>query len=198
MNKKSTLSLGDNLETALKLKIFKERSAMTSRCPQGSSFLSDNGKKNLKNKVVFQKKDYTDNLSEEEKLALKRKLDERKRRKLKRKKSIIVISWLKNRYPKCFGGNEILPLKIGIREDISADLPSDAPVSKCGIRNALSFYTRCYPYWKALVNHDYRYDLQGNPVELISKKHLEDAEAKLLVFLSNRTVSKKKKNVVSF
>lgn len=189
MRKKPTLSLENSLEASLKLKILKEKAAkFSSSSSKEFSFTL----KKQKVKANFSQKFNLDELSEEQKLALKRKMDERVRRKIKRRKCIATINWLKVRYPKCFGMREILPLKVGIQKDIIADLPSDVSISKCAIRKALSFYTRCYPYWRALVNHDHRYDLQGNPTELISKKHLDDAEAKLLLFLSNKTPGKAK------
>jgi ProP effector len=86
------------------------------------------------------------------------------------------IDKLAELFPNCFFRDNHLrrPLKIGIRDDITARHPD----LRAGlIVGALKTYTRCVPYWDALKNGAARIDLDGHPAGGVT---LEDAQHALV------------------
>jgi ProP effector len=83
------------------------------------------------------------------------------------------VDQLATLYPPCFFREHELrrPLKIGIREDISAQHPELQPSV---IDSASQNYTRCVPYWSTLKAGAARIDLDGNSAGQVT---LEDEQA---------------------
>eukprot|EP01099_Mayorella_cantabrigiensis_P005737 TRINITY_DN463_c1_g5_i1.p4 TRINITY_DN463_c1_g5~~TRINITY_DN463_c1_g5_i1.p4 ORF type:complete len:188 (+),score=9.15 TRINITY_DN463_c1_g5_i1:4754-5317(+) len=97
---------------------------------------------------------------------------EKSREKLEEAKS-----WLQKTFPKAFDFQDPKPLKAGIHHDMP-DL--EAPVSRTQRARAIRAYVCSPGYLKAVANGQWRYDLNGEPVEKIRPEQRDHAEKKLL------------------
>ena len=72
-----------------------------------------------------------------------------------------ALAFLCEALPKCFSTENPKPLKIGILEDVAAELGKEAPYSKTRLRRAIQFYCGSNKYLKATANGGHRVDLDG-------------------------------------
>lgn len=87
-------------------------------------------------------------------------------------------SWLQKTFPKAFDFQEPKPLKVGIHHDI---LGLEAPISHTQRARAIRAYVGSPGYLKAVANGQWRYDLNGEPVEEILQEQKTRAEEKLFL-----------------
>jgi ProP effector len=91
-----------------------------------------------------------------------------------------VIEFLAEKFPKSFTvKGEAKALKVGIFNDIAAQLEEQDPVSKTQVRHALRRYTNSWRYLEAVVKGGSRIDLEGNDVEALTDEHIQHAQAQL-------------------
>jgi len=114
------------------------------------------------------------------------------------KKRKILSNYLAERWPETFNYNEPKPLDIGTREKILASTESED--EKKLLMTAINAYCRRLPYILSIINHTYRYDLNGNESQLITDKekahalqHQANVKAKRKIKLRNRQKQKKEK-----
>ena len=88
-----------------------------------------------------------------------------------------VQQWLSQQWPALFDLQNPKPLKINIAHDIYPAL--EPPLSKTQVRSALKAYTQRTAYLQALIQQDWRYDLQGQPIEPIEQAHKDYAGQQL-------------------
>ena len=81
-------------------------------------------------------------------------------------------AWLELTYPNAFNFNEPKPLKLGIERDL---LDPSSPCSKNQLRKCLRVYCASRGYLKAIVEGNWRYDLNGEKVEEIIQEHKDHA-----------------------
>ena len=79
-----------------------------------------------------------------------------------------ILAYMQEHFPQCFAGKDILPLALGIHNQIFA--LGDLPFSLRKIRQFLQKYTHSKEYRKTLIAGNDRYDLHGRP----TSKILED------------------------
>lgn len=106
-----------------------------------------------------------------------------------------VLSFLQERYPKCFFlQGKAKPLKIGIFQDLASDLAADSSaselVSKRALRICLRHYTGSWRYLACVKEGASRVDLHGNDVEPVEAEHASHAQQQLLE--SKKRVADKK------
>jgi len=75
--------------------------------------------------------------------------------------------WMEATFPKSFNFQSPVPLKHHIHKDIKAQ---ESPVSYRQRLKVLKAYLYSYGYLKAILEGEWRHDLEGNPVEPISKE----------------------------
>ena len=91
-----------------------------------------------------------------------------------------VIEFLAEKFPASFSvKGEAKALKIGIFNDIAAQLTDEDPVSKTQVRHALRRYTNSWRYLEAVVKGGQRVDLEGQDVEALTSEHVQHAEQQL-------------------
>ncbi len=91
----------------------------------------------------------------------------------KRISSKELIAYLAEKFPACFSLEGVAkPLKIGIFQDLAAELAEDETVSKTRLRQALRHYTSSWRYLKSIKAGSFRIDLAGKEAEKI-----DDAQA---------------------
>lgn len=91
-----------------------------------------------------------------------------------------VIEFLANKFPQSFSiKGAAKPLKIGIFNDIAAELTDEDPVSKTQVRHALRRYTNSWRYLEAVEKGGMRVDLVGADVEALTNEHIEHAKSQL-------------------
>ena len=91
-----------------------------------------------------------------------------------------VLEFLYQEFPNCFKQKEgIKPLKVGIFKDIAERIEGSEKVSKTQVRQALRKYTSHWRYLEAVVNNEYRVDLDGNQAEKVEQEHVEHAKLRL-------------------
>lgn len=91
-----------------------------------------------------------------------------------------VIEFLAEKFPKSFTvKGEAKALKVGIFNDIAAQLEEQDPVSKTQVRHALRRYTNSWRYLEAVVKGGSRIDLEGNDVEALTEEHIQHAQVQL-------------------
>lgn len=83
-----------------------------------------------------------------------------------------VLVQLGQLYPKMFG-EQVLPLKRGIYQDLVAAHPSDLDVT--GLKVALGLHTRSYRYLNVVSQGIARHNLQGAEVEAMAPEHVHHA-----------------------
>tara|TARA_R110001583_G_scaffold118683_1_gene270141 strand:- start:48 stop:515 length:468 start_codon:yes stop_codon:yes gene_type:complete len=86
-----------------------------------------------------------------------------------------AVTLISELYPDTFNRNAVKPLKIGIQEDLLAELK--LPQGK--IKRALASYVRAPQYYKSLVAEADRIDLKGEPAGKVSSEEAEHAKAML-------------------
>ncbi len=106
------------------------------------------------------------------------------------------LEWLKQNFPKVFANDpkNIKPLKIGIAQDIFAELDKfeEPPISRKQCRLALRYYANQVDYIKTiLVPGNYRIDLEGNKVGMVSEKEAGSLKAKLIKQLNQKKQQQK-------
>lgn len=98
--------------------------------------------------------------------------------KLTNQKETLVF--LQQKYPKCFfGDNKVKPLKIGIFQDLAADLEELELVSKRLLRMSLRHYTSSWRYLASVKSGVARIDLSGVEGELVEQQHADHAAEQL-------------------
>ncbi len=91
-----------------------------------------------------------------------------------------VIEFLTVKFPKSFTlKGDVKPLKVGIFNDIAAQIAEDDPVSKTQVRHALRRYTNSWRYLEAVVKGGQRVDLEGNDAEPLTEEHVQHAQVQL-------------------
>ena len=98
----------------------------------------------------------------------------------KLKNSKEVIAYLAERFPQCFiADGEAKPLKIGIFQDLAAQLGEDPKVSKTLLRTALRQYTSSWRYLHGLKAGQTRVGLEGEACGELTEEHVEHAKGAL-------------------
>lgn len=91
-----------------------------------------------------------------------------------------ALAFLCRKYPKCFFlEGPVKPLKIGIFQDLAADIGDCELVSKRLLRMSLRHYTSSWRYLGAVKAGTARIDLQGNEGEAVEEQHAEHASEQL-------------------
>jgi len=80
--------------------------------------------------------------------------------------------WLEATYPKAFNFKEPKPLKLGIELEL---LVASSPYSKSQLRKCLRAYCTSRGYLKAIVEENWRYNLNGEQMEGIIQEHKDHA-----------------------
>ncbi len=102
-----------------------------------------------------------------------------------------IISHLVAKYPACFTlEGPAKPLKIGIFQELAAELSDDDKVSKTQLRQALRHYTSSWRYLKAIKLGSHRINLAGEDAELIDEEQANHA-AKTLKESQDKFANKK-------
>jgi ProP effector len=98
--------------------------------------------------------------------------------KLSNQKETLV--YLQTKYPKCFFAEGLVkPLKIGIFQDLVADLEEADVISKRLLRASLRHYTSSWRYLAAVKTGQARVDLQGEEGDAVEQQHAEHAAEQL-------------------
>lgn len=79
--------------------------------------------------------------------------------------SVRVIQYLQKTYPKVFNPSQFKPLKKGIIKDILKH--AEFPFSEKCLQEALHIYIFSSRYLKCFQIYSERYDLEGNPCDII-------------------------------
>lgn len=119
--------------------------------------------------------------------ALGARAKEEEEQKEKREKNQQALAWLETTFPNCFNRKNPKPLKRHIEIDIIPCLPE--AISKSRLRQALRVYTSQSAYHKAVVEGEYRYNLEGQQEEALEASHKEFSKTFLR---QKQKVSKKK------
>lgn len=93
-----------------------------------------------------------------------------------------ALSWLAKKFPEAFDNQyRIRPLKIGVMEDILdyAEEARLAGISKTKLREAVVLFTRRVDYLTCLKAKEYRIDLFGQPIEIVSDEDAAAASEKI-------------------
>lgn len=91
-----------------------------------------------------------------------------------------TLAFLAERFPKCFVlKGEVKPLKIGIFQDLAADVAETELVSKRLLRMSLRHYTSGWKYLASVKEGSHRIDLQGNDGNKVEAEHAEHAAEQL-------------------
>lgn len=101
---------------------------------------------------------------------------------------------LYERYPKAFiREGEIKPLKIGILEDLKADVPKMEGMSVSKLRGAVRLYTTRLRYLYGVKEGNMRIDLEGNPTEAVTPEHEAYAKERFLEISQKRKEAREKR-----
>ena len=105
-----------------------------------------------------------------------------------------VIEYLAERFPQCFSvKGDAKPLKIGIFQDIAAQLSEEEPISKTSLRAALRKYTSSWRYLASVQEGTQRVDLAGADAGVIEAEHAEHAQTQLAESKKRAAENRKKK-----
>ena len=105
-----------------------------------------------------------------------------------------VVNYLVEKFPECFiAEGEAKPLKIGIFQELAAELKDDPKVSKTILRSALRQYTASWRYLHGLKAGAIRIDLKGNPCGELEQEHIDHAK-QTLKESKERAFARKKAN----
>ncbi|WP_176227940.1 ProQ/FINO family protein [Cedecea sp. NFIX57] len=81
-----------------------------------------------------------------------------------------AVSLFSQAWPELFEGQQLRPMKKGIREDVLADIAARSPgVSRKQVRRALLSLTRSEAYVATLVSGSPRFGLDGQPVGAVTE-----------------------------
>ncbi len=81
-------------------------------------------------------------------------------------------AWLEGTFPKTFNFKGPKPLKLGIRKDL---LLISSPFSKRCLHHCLGVYTHSKAYLEAIVQENWRYDLNGEKAEEVTQGQKDHA-----------------------
>lgn len=95
----------------------------------------------------------------------------------KKKRVLVSIKCLKKTYPKCFDRKNPKPLKKGIMNDILQQRLWKQ--SKTSLKHAISFYVGSPLYHQAILEENFRINLNGENVEEINESEKEYSKIKL-------------------
>lgn len=143
---------------------------------QGNSFMSEQNSQQLQTntkKTLTLKKEALTNLKNESLAKLKKEaLDKLKKEDLAKASENFkeVKKWLETTYPKAFNFQNPVPLKKGIRQEL---LAKGSTFSEAQLCNALTGYVRNDSYLKAVVEGQWRHDLNGEQAEKILENEKE-------------------------
>lgn len=91
-----------------------------------------------------------------------------------------AIAFLCSKYPKCFfSEGPVKPLKIGIFQEIAADLEALDIISKRLLRVSLRHYTNSWRYLSSVKVGVARIDMLGTPGDLVEEQHAQHAQEQL-------------------
>ena len=90
---------------------------------------------------------------------------------------VAAQTWLIETYPAVFNKETPKPLKLGVDAKLLTQRP--ATISYHQLKDALKAWTYQRTYLQAVLDHDQRYDLGGEPVELILPAQKEHAGSQL-------------------
>ncbi|MCR5085429.1 MAG: ProQ/FINO family protein [Succinivibrionaceae bacterium] len=105
-----------------------------------------------------------------------------------------VLERLYELFPKAFvreGGGECHPLKVGVVDDLRERIKAYPDLTITKVREALHLYTTRLRYLHCLFTEPKRVDLDGNPVEEVSKEHADFAREKFKEIRATRPRPKK-------
>lgn len=88
------------------------------------------------------------------------------------KKFQATKAWLEENFPKTFNFKEPKPLKLGVQHDL---LSVPCPFSKGSLRHCLGVYAHSKAYLEAIVQENWRYDLNGEKVEEVTQGEKDHA-----------------------
>ncbi|CAD7363237.1 ProQ/FINO family protein [Escherichia coli] len=119
----------------------------------------------------------------------------RRQRKNRRRINRLIELW-----PELFNREAPKPLKKGIFDDLIQDIAVRELTFGPGVlRAAITSYTQCPRYYRALMSGDVRYDMKGRPCGKVTPKEQRDAEAQLMALHAQREcrhrTTKKEKSV---
>jgi ProP effector len=105
-----------------------------------------------------------------------------------------MLNILMEKFPNCIfkDATKIRPLQRYIHKKIYTALNHE--YSKSLILEALAFYTQSIAYCEQLAKGGHRIDLDGNPCELVSQSHQDDAQVRLAGERPMRPAKKQKLN----
>ncbi len=106
----------------------------------------------------------------------------RKQKNQAKKSRAQALSWLTQRFPDVFNTETtIRPLKIGIMADLFAyaEEANAAGVSRSKLREALVIFTRRIDYLTCLKAREWRVDLLGQPVAVVTEEEANQAMLKI-------------------
>jgi sRNA-binding protein len=95
----------------------------------------------------------------------------------KKKRVLDSVNWLQETYPKCFDLKNPKPLKKGIMNDLFQQALWTK--SKTSLRDAISFYVESPLYHQAILEGNFRFDLNGENIEEINESEKEYSKIKL-------------------
>src|SRR5215472_14778501 len=92
-----------------------------------------------------------------------------------------MLATLVERFPRCFTREQPKPLKIGIDQDIIAEMPGtvETLAAQTDLRLAMRLYTGSPAYLQALVEGATRVDLAGAPAGIVKATHAGFAKYRL-------------------
>jgi ProP effector len=165
---------------------------------QGNLFMSEqNSQEELQpntKKTLTLKKEALTNLKNESLAKLKKEaLDKLRKEDLAKAAENFkeVKKWLETTYPKSFNFQSPIPLKKGIRQEL---LAKGSPFSEAQLCNALTGYVRNDSYLKAVVEGQWRHDLNGQQTEEILENEKEYSREFLLYREEKRRSRKEQTN----
>ena len=116
------------------------------------------------------------------------KIDYREMIKQRIKQIQEAYKWLRATYPQAFHIDRTQPLKVGIIRDLmhALDVTEDAhkPL-KTMIRKAVRHHTHNRAYYESIIAGTYRYDLQGNQVQVITDTEKDYARQQIECIKAN-------------
>ena len=147
-----------------------KRPILTLKSSRKRKHLSSNDQIKINNLVEQQQKNIDDQSSQPKKAEKDPKTNNKAKKQflISDEDYFAIISYMQENFPKCFTGKNILPLALGIHNQIFA--LNDLQFSRRKIRQFLRRYTNSKEYRKTLIAGNERYDLHGQP----TTKILED------------------------
>ncbi len=126
------------------------------------------------------------------------KVNKKQKNKSKQAK-MDALTWLAKTFPAAFdNSNKILPLKIGIIDDILSyeeDINAKG-ISKSKLRQAVAIYTRRIDYLVCLKAKEFRVDLQGNPISAVTEEEAQKAALRLKKHIEYNKSSREQESLI--